>query len=239
MLDLVGEMSQLAKQDGYIVSMVPPESYLDPTTSKFDGSLLHSYPEWESSITFNYHGRNGYAYLLAKYGQTQVASSIEVTNDEFKTVRKLSSTHVETFDLISIQLYESWSHILYNVTAAPNATRQTSADYLINWVPQVLSGWYVDFAADPSYSDFPSQHISISATAFCIGLANGWAEKKTILVMPEEAGAAYYALSEMGQAPRGFVFWAIESEGWIPPGQTAPLFMAAGLNEFLHTRPLN
>jgi hypothetical protein len=46
MLDLVGEMSQLAKQDGYIVSMVPPESYLDPTTSEFDGSLLHSYPEW-------------------------------------------------------------------------------------------------------------------------------------------------------------------------------------------------
>jgi len=213
MLDLVGEMSQLAKQDGYIVSMVPPESYLDPTTSEFDGSLLHSYPEWESSITFNYHGRNGYAYLLAKYGQTQVASSIEVINDEFKTVRKLRSTHVDTFDLISIQLYESWSHILYNVTAAPDATRQTSTDYLINWVPRVLSGWYVDFAADPSYSDFPSQHISIPATAFCIGLANGWAEKKTILVMPEEAGAAYYALSEMGQAPRGFVFWAIDNEG--------------------------
>lgn len=32
-LDLVGQFSQLAQQDGYVVSLVPPESYLDPTTS--------------------------------------------------------------------------------------------------------------------------------------------------------------------------------------------------------------
>lgn len=35
-LCLMGEMSQLGKADGYVVSMAPAESYLDPTTSHFD-----------------------------------------------------------------------------------------------------------------------------------------------------------------------------------------------------------
>ena len=34
-------MSQAAKDAGFLVTMVPPESYLDPTTSAFDLSLLH------------------------------------------------------------------------------------------------------------------------------------------------------------------------------------------------------
>lgn len=75
-LDLMGKMSQLAKQDGYIVAMAPAgtsiyilyntvvlsktqiidyyrhnsniflESYLDPTMNGFDRSLLHEYEEW-------------------------------------------------------------------------------------------------------------------------------------------------------------------------------------------------
>ena len=45
-LDLVGGFSQLAKADGYLVTLVPCESYLDPTTSLFDASLLWPYPEW-------------------------------------------------------------------------------------------------------------------------------------------------------------------------------------------------
>jgi hypothetical protein len=32
---MIGEMSQLAKRDGYIVAMAPMESYMDPTTSIF------------------------------------------------------------------------------------------------------------------------------------------------------------------------------------------------------------
>ena len=48
--------------------MAPPESYLDPTTSFYDGSLLHPYPEWETFVNFNYHGWNSYASFLTKYG---------------------------------------------------------------------------------------------------------------------------------------------------------------------------
>lgn len=39
-----------------------------------------------------------------------------------------------------------------------------------------------------------------------------------------------------GVPPRGFVYWDISQEGYIPQGQTQPLFMAAGINSFLHTR---
>jgi hypothetical protein len=43
-LDFVGQFSQLAKADGYRVSLVPPESYLDVTTPLFDRNLTHNYP---------------------------------------------------------------------------------------------------------------------------------------------------------------------------------------------------
>jgi hypothetical protein len=42
-INLMGEFSQLAKKDGYIVAMAPAESYLDPTTSEFDRKLSHLY----------------------------------------------------------------------------------------------------------------------------------------------------------------------------------------------------
>ena len=211
MLDLVGEMSQHAKRDGYLVSMVPPESYLDTTTSAFDMSLLHPYSEWEGIETFFYHGHNAYAYLLAKYGQ-------------------------ETFDIVSIQLYESYTHLLYNTTVAPLETRQSASDYLISYIPDAIHGWEVDFASYPS-AKLPSQRVSVSKTALCIGLANGWiTQGKNALVMPDEAQVAYETLKAHGLEPRGFVFWEIEAEGEVPPGQQAPLYMAKGLNAFLHTR---
>ena len=220
MMDLVGQMSQLAKQDGYIVSMVPPESYLDQTTSQFDSSLLHPYAEWKPYVTFNYHGHNGYAYLLAKYGQTKLTTGVVE----------------DTFDLVSIQVYESYTHMLYNMTIPPSNERQSAADYLTTWIPRMLNGWYVDFASDPAFS-FPSQMISINKKALCIGIANGWADNtRNVLIMPEEAAEAYATLQASNQEPRGFVFWAVELEGEVPKGQTEPLFMAAGLNEFLHTR---
>ena len=64
-LDLMGTVSQLAKSDGYYVTMAPAESYLDPTTAQFDHSLQHNYPEWEElQPDFHYHGHNTYGYLL-------------------------------------------------------------------------------------------------------------------------------------------------------------------------------
>ena len=88
-LEIMGKFSNLLKKEGYIVSMAPPESYLDSTTSEFILSLLHNYPEWEKEFPdFNYHERNVYAYLIGKYS-------------------------IDTFDFVSLQLYEGNTHVLY------------------------------------------------------------------------------------------------------------------------------
>jgi hypothetical protein len=41
-LDLMGQFSQYAKQDGYFVSMAPAQSYLDSTLSLFDRFVNHT-----------------------------------------------------------------------------------------------------------------------------------------------------------------------------------------------------
>jgi hypothetical protein len=73
------------------------------------------------------------------------------------------------------------------------------------------------------------------------GLANGWADgTKTLRVWPEEAGAAFAALGALSSSllPRGFMFWDIADEGMVPPGSEREMWMARGLNSFLHTRSL-
>ena len=219
-LDLVGSFSQLLQAAGYIVSLVPPESYLDPVTAPtFNRSLLFSYDDgWQPS--FKYHGRNAYALLLAKYGMT-VAPGRGTVN---------------TFDLIMIQLYETFSHADYNITGAPPLARQNASEYLMNWVPRVLNGWFLDFAADAT-TGIPSQSVRVLPSQLVVGLANGWAGgTKTVLMMPAAVGAAYTALQSRGTPFRGCVFWTIAEEGRVPVGQTEPLYMAQGLNAFLHTR---
>jgi chitinase len=216
-LDLMGQVSQLAQRDGYNVSLVPAESYLDPSTSLFDGSLSHEYPEWDRLVKFPYHGHNAYAYLVARYGNTYVPETRQV---------------VDTFDFITIQLYEGYSHMAYAV----NQAGVSPVDYLTAWVKQLATGWFVDFASAPEFN-LPSQFVAIRPDCLCIGLANGWADnKKTILVKPADAGRAYAVLKQMGLAPRGFAFWNVEYEGSTPPGERDPLFLAAGLNKFLRIR---
>jgi hypothetical protein len=112
-LDLVGGFSQLAKADGYLVTLVPCESYLDPTTSAFDASLLWPYPEWHPE--FRYHGHNSYAYLLSRYGTTAAAAAG-------------GGAAVSTFDAVTIQLYESYAHAAFNLTE--RLPPQTGAEYI-------------------------------------------------------------------------------------------------------------
>ena len=83
-----------------------------------------------------------------------------------------------------------------------------------------------------------SSLLSLSASQLVIGLANGWAgDGKFLLVYPAQAGAAYDALHAAGKAPRGFAFWNILDEGRPSPQRPdEPVWMAAGLNKFLHIR---
>ena len=211
-LDTVGAFSQLAKASGLFVSLVPCESYLDPTRGGFDISLRHPYPEWHPE--FLYHGLNPYALLLAKYALTRVGGE-----------------DVPTYDFVTVQLYESWSHANFNVTAG-----QSAAAYLTAWVPQLVQGWIVSFGAYPP-AGLPTQRVAVPAAQLLIGLGNGWAGgAKSLLVMPAVVGEAWASLSAKGVTPRGVGWWCVEEEGAIPPGQTQPLFFAQGLNSFLKGR---
>lgn len=215
-LDTVGIFSQMAKADGYIVSIVPPESYFDVSTSVFDRSLLHAYSDCET--TFTYHGHNAYTYLQSRYGTLPGKSS------------------ALTYDFISVQLYESYSHAWCNITGATGRTPQPAADYLAAYIPQLYSGWTVDFSSDPALN-WPSQKVSVAQTQLVIGLANGWSDgSRALLIWPAFVGEAYARLSAQGLAPRGFMFWDIGDEGKVPGGYSEPLYLAAGLNAFLHTR---
>ena len=214
-LDLIGQFSQLAKTRGnYIVSIAPAESYLDPFTTKFDRKLTHSYPEWqELKPNFTYHGRNCYAYLFSKYGT--------------------SSSSVDIFDFVTVQLYEGYSHALYNISIL----EQSPIEYLKNYIGAISNGWEVDFSSDQDLN-WNSQHINVNINKLVIGLANGWAgDGKFLLIYPKIIGAAYEELEKMGKSPRGFAFWNILDEGAISQeNSTVPIWMAAGLNSFLRTR---
>lgn len=223
-LDAVGEFSRLEKAAGFLVSMVPPESYLDPTTPAFDTSLLHAYPDgagpgagpWQPNFT--YHGHNPYAYLLSRYGETAMpGGGVE-----------------PTFDVILLQLYETFSHLTYNLTQL----RQPAADYLERWVPMVVDGWHVDFGSCPNVS-WPSATVRVPADRLLVGFGNGWtggAGDRNALVLPAQIGDAHERLRRRGMAPRGYFFWSIPQEGITPPNSTEPLYFAQGLNAFLHVR---
>ena len=206
-LAVVGGVSQLAKADGYLVTLVPAQSYFDVSSAAFDRSLSHADPAWHPD--FPYHGANAYAYLYARYGGGA------------------------TFDAVTIQLYESFSRAGYNISILG----QRPAEYLAAWVRQLAAGWLVDFAAAPELG-FPSQRVQLPPAQLVIGLANGWAggagAPKALLIMPEEVGAAWAALGPA--RPRGAAYWNILSEGTVPPAQSLPLYLAAGLNAFMGIR---
>jgi hypothetical protein len=77
---LIADFSKLAKKDGYLTSIAPPQSYLDVGTSEFSLSVTHPATHWHDE--FLYAGRNTYAPWLVMHPD---------------------------WDFISLQLYESWS----------------------------------------------------------------------------------------------------------------------------------
>ena len=204
-LDIMGEFSQLLKKEGYIVSMAPPESYLDPTTSEFSLSLLHNYPEWEKEFPdFAYHGKNAYAYLIAKFS-------------------------INTFDFVSIQLYEGYAHSLYKY----ERENKTLGEIMDELIGNLTKGYIVDFSKDEN-SGLEKKLIKLSEEKIVIGLANGWASGKFLFIDKEGIVNGYNYLKEKNKDIRGFMFWNIFDEGKIPQSQNTddkkPFYMAKVLN---------
>ena len=69
------------KKNGYIVSLVPPQSYFDVQTSEYTHNIYLSPTDpWHKD--FHYTGRNVYAYWVAKFGTTSVDKVVNVTSDK-------------------------------------------------------------------------------------------------------------------------------------------------------------
>ena len=187
LLDQIGEFSIRAKNDGLIVSMAPPESYLDTTSSRFSRFVNLSYPEDAWHQDFLYHSWNVYAYILAKYG--------------------------DSIDFIFLQFYESYSHALYQT----EMMGLSQSEFLIQYIERLAKNGFVytvNFEDDPTVN-LKNQPVKVPLSKIVFGFANGWAAdlKKAILFAPSQVKSAYDHLVTMNLAPRGFGYWVVEEEG--------------------------
>ena len=252
-LEVMGEMSVLAKRDGYLVTMAPPESYLDPFTSDFSRSLRGTLPEWRELVPhFTYHGCNAYALLLAKFGKTQIAS--DATED--------AKTLVDTFDLVIYQLYESYGHANHHI----QVEKRDASAWLLDLVRRMQEGWLVRFGSDPDVA-FQDSIVRVRPDQLVVGLANAWAHdshkdscvpgvRKALFLRPHQLQHAVAQLENQGTPLRGFAFWTLTHEGDAILAATASapdatpasddeeacstpvsFWMAQELNAVMHTRP--
>ena len=202
-LDIMGELSVLAKQKGYIVSLAPAESYLDYTTSEFSLSLLYNHNEWINEVpNFNYHGRNTYAYLIKKYG-------------------------INVFDFISIQLYEGYTHTLYKYKRQGIKFGKILEEIIIN----LTKGYEVDFTKVKE-SGLNKEIITIPNEKIVIGLANAWADKQFLFVNKDDLIEAFDYLKINNIKCKGIMFWDLKDEGMIHINDDTktPFYMAEVIN---------
>ena len=155
------DFSVEAKKHGYIVSMAPAESYLDASAkpnsidSSFSLDLGLPPRAWASDRYnasdedrllikekgFQHAGRQCYAYILAKAG-------------------------IDTFDFISIQLYEAYSPFAHDIRTMD----QTEA--LMIRIRRLIEGYTVtDLPMKPS-----DYEVKIPPNKLVIGIANDWAD---------------------------------------------------------------
>lgn len=185
-LDQMGMLSEKLKKDGFIVSLAPPESYMDITTQKFSRFVNLTYPEpWHED--FEYHGRNVYAYILGKWPCA--------------------------IDFIFVQFYESYSHAAYQISEVGEDPSQFLVSYLKRLDEE---GYFVHFENDPSVGlknqnvQFPLTKLVLG---FANGWAlNQNVGVKTVFFDPF-CIKEFYRRSNLAERVRGLGFWVIEEEG--------------------------
>ncbi|CAJ1936537.1 unnamed protein product [Cylindrotheca closterium] len=187
-LNLMGDISRLANEDGYIIGMAPPQSYFDLGRSSFSRSVNLAEPDRRWHNEFHYFGSNVYAYLFSRFGAY--------------------------INFVSVQLYESYSRAAMSV----HYGKVLPGDYLktfVNGYNENKGQWYVDFEQDKTLQ-YSSRTVELPLSKLVIGLANGWAineGEKVIFFTSEQIQSAYRQLLEYGVTPRGFMFWVIGEEG--------------------------
>ena len=181
-LVLMAEFSNVLHNNGFIVSMAPPESYLDLQTTEFSKFVNLTYPDddWNIDPAFSYHGRNNYAYVLAKYP--------------------------DAIDFISFQLYETKSHADYNTTIL--GTNQ--ATYLHGYLSRLLTeGISVDFTTDEDFNDMGVVKMDLE-DKIVVGLIQNGGKGGPITAANSSIAYTQLQKDGFGEFPiRGFMYWCI------------------------------
>ena len=184
-LEAMGRFSELAKRDGFLVGMAPPQSYLDIEERRFSRFVNHTDPSRGWHNDFHYFGHNVYAYLLSRYG--------------------------ESIDFVSVQFYESYSRAGWDVFSKKISPEAYLENYVRDLVETSQESFFVDFDQDPSLG-YSSRMVPFPLSKLVFGFANGWGandDEKVCYFDPNEIAIAYKALKNSNQAPRGFMFWVM------------------------------
>ena len=184
-LENMGRISELAKQDGFIVGMAPPQSYLDIEESRFSRYVNLTDPKREWHNDFHYFGHNVYSYLLSKYG--------------------------DSIDFVSVQFYESYSRAGLDVFHNNVTPESYLENYVIDLIGTKAESFFVDFDHDPTLS-YSSRMVPFPLSKVVFGFANGWGmndDEKVCYFDPKEIAVAYDKLVDSSQPPRGFMFWVM------------------------------
>ena len=135
-----------------------------------------------------------------------------------------------TFDLISVQLYETYSPALRALSSG-----QTPESYAKELARRFNAGWSINFD-DPL---LPLQgSVFVKPENLLLGVSF-LGPPKSAFFWPQELGRAYEA-APMEERPRGYAFWLIALEDTMAPrgpNATRRLSFAKELNDFLHVRP--
>jgi hypothetical protein len=215
-LDAMADFSVEAKSRGYVVSMAPAESYLDPTievggsSTDDDGvfSLDLALPprSWTfdrygatdddrarvRDAGFRHAGRQCYAHVLAKAG-------------------------IETFDWVSLQLYEAYSSFAHDL----HSKHMSQEEALMMRVRGLVDGFVVTglppsaASAGVGEGATTEYEVRVPPSKIVLGIANGWVDGvKFCRVDPRSVRLAYEkTLAEYGRGFLGVMFWTIEEEG--------------------------
>jgi beta-glucosidase len=184
-LENMGRFSELAKEDGYIIGMAPPQSYLDHSTSSFSRkvNLTDESREWHKG--FHYFGANVYAYVLAKYG--------------------------DYIDFVSIQFYESYSRAGLNILHYKMPQDEYLYSYVRDLVNDEKESFFVDFEQDPELK-YSSKNVQFPRSKLVFGFANGWGAddgEKVCYFEPDMIAKAYQKLESKHMAPKGMMYWVM------------------------------
>lgn len=113
-----------------------------------------------------------------------VSYSLSVVGNS--TGNDIATELVPTFDLVDIQLYESWSHAGFQI----DVKMVPANEYLVSWITKALKPFKVDFAQVPGVH-LPTQTLTISPRQLVVGFSAGMGNGKSVFIWPEAMGSAY------------------------------------------------